>query len=661
MNLLIFTTVFTLTFFLVKIEPAFSSAAGESIDASEASVSDSSRLHNACLFDIIADTTATTLAPVERPFLSLCNLCNLFSQSALSGVLLNSNRNQLGTTYPCIPPYMAARAFTDRDNIDESERAEGPFFQALRIFTYFDWEFMRSINYDKFLRPLPRQAWMLAAPLSEGSVAVLPNGELNDESLNGLCTTISRVMSNPRVEKMLPDFSPFCLKNINLDQIQHNPQTKKIFLTHLQTGVIDYLRELQQITNPETVEDTTNTDASSSADRLRSMLKAYKPILTVAHFSLNQEKQGGFDLEMYLPPLYQLHTPNNTDDPANWYLEKGASHHPEASVLNISIVDLKHMNYLRDGANPNDLHLIKVNLHKNFEQPNQIGMIVSFGKLVVPSPVPNDLKDNNSSIFDLDCSKFEDALSLSGQFRLGQDADNYGLVEMLKKAFNKLFEGLILDVRIHKLVATLNSAGDTPGPFSTGVMPDDLWGDSNLPYPSSRPSEEELLLQQDKAPSPMAINIDFSESMLSFRVKKLTVSSTEMAIFKHIGLFCSESVSTPDSYDCYQDFATWKDFRSNFLNRLFNIYEGEDAEGLLGQLDSGLRSISATLIQAAAREIINYLMPEIESDIDKQINIGQGGIPTVAEDFLKTRARILNQINSLSSSKRAHLENRPRL
>ncbi|MBF0297486.1 MAG: hypothetical protein HQK51_02130 [Oligoflexia bacterium] len=334
---------------------------------------------------------------------------------------------------------------------------------------------------------------------------------------------------------------------------------------------------------------------------------------------------------------------NNSTDVSKWHLRKGLQNFkPNKSFIDISLANFTELNYL-NGATSKDDHIIKVNMLKDFEKPGEVKLWANFGRLkpqgrATSSEIVDLAKlDPSKGIMDVDATNVNDALSLSGKVKLTSNSDDGYLASKAKEVINKVLDPFTLDIRIHKLTAVLDRKKK---------------GDKLDPEYDSDGKVIEDFSEFDEAPNPYRINVKLEDSLLSFRVKTNDTAEKDRSYYEdRLGFHCTKNASAA-TYSCYQDFATWSDFQSKFLNKLCAITGSDPSEsGVLAKLlDSTFRFVASNLVYYTTKKIIDNYFPEIEKDIDKQINKMDGGLPSLVDSFAKSRFEISNKMNELSKT-----------
>ncbi|MBF0361296.1 MAG: hypothetical protein HQK49_09805 [Oligoflexia bacterium] len=625
---------------------------------------DETKVANAFLFNAKVDN-GDIITTEEEKMNAFLKLINITSQTVAVAAAMDSSRQGLGTKYPCEPNYMLAKKLDANEKIFASSRCEGPIFQLLRTISYADNEFLRALVHDKQFIGLPKSAFLLAAPLSLQDVDKIAAGNLLDENIKKLVDKVTNMVNDPKFSKVMPEMAPLIVKNVI------GVEDNKNLHQQIKKGISDYLQELKGVTkndNDKGVESnsssTSNSGESAELDlkkieedsaRLKTMLKAFKPIFTLALMNIKDQKnaKGSLFVESYFPPLHELITEGNGEDASGWYLRKGIrDFKPKESVLNISLADFNNLSYLK-GAKQSDDHIIKINMLKDFEKKDQIKLWVNFGRLknsdssesTSGSTIDFKSLDPDKGIMDVDSTKPEDALILSGKVRLESTANDAAITAKIKQIMNSLISSYKLDVRIHKLTAILNRpAKDSRTSISIHDSGDILGEDLSI---------------YDPAPNPYQMDIKVADSLLSFRVRADDLSASDLPKQKRMGFHCEriaggvESVeSGGEKYNCYQDFANWADFQSKFLNRLFTFSSDDPNErtAFATLLDSTFRVVASNVVYYIVKKVIDWYFPEIEKDIDKQINKMKGGIPELLESFSDSVSKIKNKLDELSKT-----------
>jgi len=471
------------------------------------------------------------------------NLYNLFSRAATHGIVVNSSRTGLGTE-PSHGPAL---------------RTESLYFQALRIYSAADAEFREGLLDDPSVRPLPRSFIGIAGRFSRSFVSSLP-----DESL-------PRLDQARRALKVLaPGLKPFELRplapaDFEIDDVTGRVAFAPAIRKNLWNGTADRLAAMAGCVY--------DPDADVSVEtRLESMLGAFAPLSTVysASFDPDDPEKSTTRLALYLP-LYHVLRAENLDDPSTWYLDRGLPNMRLPRRVKLPAAELTHIRYLQE-ANPAKTQAIKVEMVRDYESPEDVTTIVSFGCLFDRSV---------DELFGFDTADYRDALHVVFRPWLAREDRDTPADRRLKDTFNKVFSLFEIEARIH--VVTLRSH-----------------------------QKEGLLRPRFSMP----------ESRISFRVHRYVDTAREHIPLQAAGFTCRETSGGPQRFHCWRDFWTWDHLRDEF-------FYGQSAGSDKGRLPTPLRGrLIGQLVGTATRAVVDRGIETIESAIDDEIG-------NIVDDWLK--------------------------
>lgn len=579
---------------------------------------------------------------------NLYNLWNLISGSITEGVITNTSLNWLATSNPCY-----------NCTIDEEKISlKGLFFQSMQCISQADEEIIRSLNNDKRIRPLPRKGILVWAPVSEKYVQELKVGDASNGS--NLLTPI-KPMQNllnlglELIKKLSKDEVSLQVKNIRQSELE-SVQGQELFREQLYLGVKkrlnDVLNEPVYSANPLSKLVASVKVAIESIIPLALYSKIDIPELKNNNSSVQAPK---FHLQLYLSPpvIGKVKGFSRQIIPLGPIITKAATFY--------------ELSYLQDVATKrDDFHLIKMVVDKNFSNTSEaINMDINFGRLpvtttyqtsthniegdsniqkdssiITKSDMIDDVKDANirvirseqaSAILPIDISQYQDAFTLHGLLKLPIDEnDDWAITKNFKQKFNRKFGDLEIDARIHRLNVKL-------------IRP---------PKDKTR-KDRRVISRNEKNLSalPLRLMVSMADSDLSYRVRKVGATLKEKKKLSFLGFHClksgdvisfnnaltinttssstssvsasaAASTSADDRYTCIQDFATWKQFKSNFLSRTLAVVD-EDAENVScfkGALSKCYKAVMSKFMRFVSRKILMSSLPRIEKDLDQHLS-----------------------------------------
>ncbi len=469
----------------------------------------------------------------------LFNLFNLISNAVTYGMVMNSARTGLGTATPVGP----------------SLRGESLYYQALRGFSAFDWEFQRQLLREPEAWPLPTSMTAIAGRFPRTFA-----DSFADEHLEQV------VKAQQVLRTLTPRLKPFEFRRLGSDDYALLQSTRRVAFS---SAIREQLWRGSAAKLVGIEARACRADATDVQDKLETMVGAFAPLCTVfaAVFDPDQPEQSYTRMALYMPAYHTLHA-DDVDDPATWYLERGLRRLALPKPVQIRAAELTHLSYLRE-ADSSRQQAIEFEIKRDFTANDRVTGVVSFGSLFT---------EEADDICGFDSSDHRDALYVvfCAHVPLG-DGDS-ATVRAAKEGFNRLLGGFEVEARIHQLTLHLLRWA--------GV--DDDGGDEVL-----RPQ------------------FSLEDSKISFRAHRHTASAAERMSLRAAGFTC-EAVAGAATFHCWRDFWTWDRFREFFSG-------GAVAGGRTSLLVAGREKLLEQLVGRATKAVLDHSIPSIEGAIDGEI------------------------------------------
>ncbi|MBF0365452.1 MAG: hypothetical protein HQK50_07760 [Oligoflexia bacterium] len=494
---------------------------------------------------------------------SFFHFCNLLSQAVADGVVTTSSLQGLASKNPCV-----VDKGVEGVACSTAIKSAGPYFQAMQFLSQFDYEILRQLEQEESLRPLPGKALLVYAPLEKEYVQNMPEGELKKHfpALNYVDFFLKLI--NPLAKGMqLPALD---FKNINANA-KECALDSKLFKQHIADGAVAKLLSANQNVYGKKLE------ASSLKDlllKVKNYHDAFTPLALVTEFQAGH----GYSLETYLPPPTEIE-----ESKGSYRLKKGLKRQKLPFELKTTIGVFDDFSYLPNGSasgGQDAKQMIQVRMNKDFKDRDNIDISLSFGRVASGSgDTAGAVGDKH--LINIDSSSADDSLQLYGKLMMQKKEHDGFMKRKLKQFFNKFSKGFLLEVQIHQLGMKLQRK--------------QLATDGHFVRDENDPPE-----------LPYAMKFSMPDSKMSYSIKKNGVHYKQMKALSIAGFKCQQAALAADGrkemqYDCRQDFATWKGFESDFLRPHF-------------------RGLSAKIMRGISRKVLHDSMPDIEKDLDQEIN-----------------------------------------
>jgi pimeloyl-ACP methyl ester carboxylesterase len=473
----------------------------------------------------------------------LLNLYNLGARAVTYGLVVNSARTGLGTAAP-LGPVLAA---------------ESHYYQALRIYSYFDWEFRRGLLNDPSVWPLPESLALLIGRFPTSFAQSYPE------------EPISRMEEVRKALKALtPRLNPAEIRRLGSDELTTRPGSSEVSYP---AAVRDALWEGSKAKLASIEHNAYNTDVTDLHVKLGAMLGAFTPLCTVfrASFDRASPLKSSTNLTLYLPAFHTLHM-EDLDQPQGWYLEKGLPDLRLPHPVQLTTAEITHIRYLRD-ADLAKAQGVKIELRRDFSGRDNTTTVVSFGTM---------FEGAADDLFAFDSSDYRDALQVVFRPRFSLDEGENPADRAFRDAFNRLFGVFEIEARLHQL--TLHNERRWQG--------------------VSHPTDDDAVLRP---------RFTLAESRISFRVHRYVDTAVERLPLQAAGFTCEVDEKTR-RYHCWQDFWTWDHLLDEF-------FAGRSLGAGRLPLPTYFRErLVEQLVGSATRAVLDRSIVAIEDAIDKEID-----------------------------------------
>ena len=470
----------------------------------------------------------------------LYNLFNLISSAVTYGMVMNSARAGLGTANP----------------VGHSLTGESLYYQALRGFSAFDWEFQRQLLREPGSWPLPTSMTAIAGRFPRAFA-----DSFADEHLE------QGVKAQQVARTLTPRLQPFEFRRLGGDDYALLASSRRVAFSaairaQLWRGTAAKLIAIDA--------RACRPDATDVQDKLETMVGAFAPLCTVfaAAFDPDQPEHSYTRLSVYMPAYHTLHA-RDVDDPSTWYLERGLRRLALPKPVQIRAAELTHLSYLRE-ADSSRQQAIEFEIKRDFTAHDRVTGVVSFGSLFT---------DDADELYGFDSSDYRDALYVVFRAHVPVGDGDSATVRAAKEGFNRLLGGFEVEARIHQLTLHL---------LRWAGLDDDDGGDEVL-----RPQ------------------FSLEDSKISFRAHRHTASAAERMSLKAAGFTC-EPVPGEPSFHCFRDFWTWDRFKEFFSG-------GAGADRPASLLVAGREKLLEQVVGRATKAVLDHSIPSIEGAIDGEI------------------------------------------
>ncbi len=491
--------------------------------------------------DTYVDAVVVNSAIAESKKECLYNLYNMFGNAAADGLVVNGARTGLGTTAPA-----GKRLETD-----------SLYYQAIRIFSYFDWELGRQLRLESQGRCLPEDISVATGVFNQRYVSKLPKPFPEKVQQVQRALTIA-----------LPGSSKIDMIRVDQDATLLWPFGTHFSPTHkaeLREGMLSKLKYIEQTA-------AQNTDIQK---KLGAMLMSMSPLaLTVnAHIPSNDPSQAKLYVEGYLPPIHEVDIPD-VDRAETWSMKRGLTKTELPRPVDISIIKLTHVGYLTDS--PADaIPLIKLQLFKDFSTPDIIQTRITFGRV---SDQPSD-----GEAMPVRYDDYRDAFIVSFRPNLVISPNDLSAVRAVKDRFNRWANGYQIDARIHHLNISLERA--------------------SVPSPAAFDRTDPILKPR----------YSMKDSGISFRVHHDALSQTERSTLQALGFDCAATYAL-QTWRCRRDFGTYSELET-FMD---DDSGAASVDGFGHALQNAMTRAFNALVSVNTKLVIDANIRGIEDAIDEQ-------------------------------------------
>jgi hypothetical protein len=474
----------------------------------------------------------------------LVNLYNLAARAASYGLVVNSARTGLGTS-----PALGRALSTD-----------SLYYQALRVYSYADWEFGRGLRSDPSVWPLPRSLALLVGRFPEELARTFP-----DEPLERM-EEIRKVLV-----VLAPHLKPFELRRLGQGDVTSRQGARSVSFS---TAIRDNLWRGTRAKLASIERDAYSPDAADLNAKLAAMLGAFTPLCTVfsAGFDRAAPERSFTRLTLYVPAFHTLHA-EDFDHPRRWYLEKGLRELQLPRPVKLTTAEITRLVYLQD-ADLSRHQALKVELHRDFDRADRLTSVVSFGAM---------FRGSADELFALDTSDHRDSLRVVFRPWFSSVEGETPADRRFKEAFNRVFGSFEIEARIHQL--TLHHR--------------------RTPHGALGADDEDAVLRP---------RFSLQESRISFRVHRTVDTAVERLPLVAAGFHCEvDDRSAPARFHCWRDFWTWDHLLEEF-------FAGRSLGGGRLRLPTYFRErLVEQLVGTATKTVLDRSIAAIEDAIDQEI------------------------------------------
>ncbi|MES2745329.1 MAG: hypothetical protein V4655_07870 [Bdellovibrionota bacterium] len=461
---------------------------------------------------------------------------NFFNNAFLEGLIRNGAMQGLGTDNPAGPKI----------------KGDSLYFQAIKVVSVADWEMLMALESGQ---------GCLAESLS-ANFGVLPIPYANSLPIP-FAEDVSKLKKAAAI--INPALGDFTVRQINgMETPKAWPVASSLpppYLAALLQGVKDKIAFAGRANRPDLDPET----------KAKIMAAAYTPynISLNAQFPEGRPKASKFYLEAYLPPFYELETPNE-NDVTTWRLNPGLKKTPLPKEIDISVARLTHIGYMTDTDIPRQ-PVIKVQMYKDFANPNVLQNRFIFGRLdpagTAKGAIPLNFKDHRDALY----ISFYPHLAI-------KDGDN-AVVKGVKNQFNSFAGSIKVDARIHQLTLNLQRGKTDDTLASTYLKP----------------------------------KFSMKDSDISFRLHRYTKEQSEVKAMTAVGFRCERQGQLPE-LDCYHDFGAYTEL-ADFVNKDF---QGPANGNLKTKIADLFKNVVNDVVRLNVKFVIDWNIETIEKAIDEE-------------------------------------------
>lgn len=484
------------------------------------------------------DALTLSQSLVDAPAACRFHLINLLADSLSEGLLRNGAISGLGTANPA----------------GKKLGGDGLYFQAVRMISIFDWELGMRLAANE------SGCLIDQAGLQLGVYPVDYTRQLG----HPFAADVAKIKKAAvKVNGSLNKFEVLSLEAA--EKIEAWPQGSGYPAVH-QKALLQGMRDKVKYTQNAISQ---NTDEQA---KLKGLAAAFSPFVLTFQGAFKGGSGARIYGEAYLPPLNEL-AADDWDKVSTWRLTPGLSRYQLKKPVNIAVAVLTHVSYLSE-RDVQSQPLIKVQMMKDFAQPDRLATRVLFGRL--------DPEGSEKGVIPIDFKNYRDAFHVSFYPNISVSKDDNGMLANFKRQFNEIANQIRIDARIHQL--TLNLVRP----------PEAVSGDADnlrlLPHFSLKDSD------------------------ISFRMHRYTADSGERRALGAVGFRCQPQAADAQ-FDCFIDFGAYTDLSDFVLKGDQGVAHGRLATVLADAFKALLRSV----IRYNVKYIVDWNIHEIEDAIDKEL------------------------------------------
>ncbi|MCP4449049.1 MAG: hypothetical protein GY811_27495, partial [Myxococcales bacterium] len=260
------------------------------------------------------------------------------------------------------------------------------YYQGLHAYSAFDWEFQEQLLRGCDAGALPADTVIIAGRFPDSFVDSFTNEHLEEVA------TAQRIACT-----LAPSLSPFAFRLLEEEDLSLCADASGPTFA---PKVRDALWQGSKAKLEAIAEVACATESEDLERKLSTMASAFMPLSTVFGASFNAEdpSKSFTRLAVYLPALHMLHA-EDVDTPSSWHLERGFESVALPSPVQVSAARVTHLSYL-SCADKTREQGIKFEVRRHFDEPQQVTMVVSFGRL---------FSKDSDDVLGMDCSDHRDA------------------------------------------------------------------------------------------------------------------------------------------------------------------------------------------------------------------------------------------------------------